>query len=101
VNANVAKCLVVSKVLVADGIMTDEERAFLATVMQTLGLTDEERRSVVELERLDEADAIVRALPVEDRRALLELLVDASSADGKLSGHELAAIKRVSAALGI
>ena len=30
---NVAKCLLVSKVLVADGIMTDEERAFLDDVM--------------------------------------------------------------------
>ena len=26
---NVAKCLLISKVLVADGMMTDDERAFL------------------------------------------------------------------------
>ncbi|MBS1118989.1 MAG: hypothetical protein H6Q90_1217 [Deltaproteobacteria bacterium] len=100
-NTKVAKCLVVSKVLIADGIITDEEREFLATVMQTFGLTEDERRSVIDLEGLDEADAIVRGLPIEDRRQLLETLVDASSADGRLSAHELAAIKRVSAALGV
>ena len=45
-NANEAKCLVVSKVLVADGMMADGEREFLAQLMQTLGLTDEEPSEV-------------------------------------------------------
>ncbi len=100
-NANVAKCLVVSKVLIADGIMTDDEREFLAAFMTKLGLTDEERRSVVELEGLDQADAVVRGLSDEERRDIVETMVDASSADGKLSPNELAAIKRVSAALDL
>jgi uncharacterized tellurite resistance protein B-like protein len=101
VNANMAKCLVVSKVLVADGIMTDDERGFLAAMMDRLELTADERRRVVELEDLDEADRIVGALSADERRELVELLVDAASADGRLSPHELAAVKRVSAALGL
>jgi uncharacterized tellurite resistance protein B-like protein len=96
-----AKCLVVSKVLVADGMMTDDERGFLATMMDKLELTDDERRRVVELEGLDEADGIVGALSVDERRQIVELLVDAASADGRLSPHELAAVKRVTAALGL
>lgn len=100
-NANMARCLVVSKVLVADGIMTDDERGFLAALMDRLGLTDDERRRVVELEDLDEADRIVGALSADERREIVELLVDAASADGKLSPHELAAVQRVSAALGL
>lgn len=100
-NQNVAKCLVVSKVLVADGIMTDDERAFLHAMMERLALTEEERRSVVELEGLDEAEPIVRALSVEERQQIVELLVDAASADGKLSPHEFSAVKRVTAALGL
>jgi hypothetical protein len=32
-NEKVAKCLLIAKVLVADGIMTDDERGFLAGVM--------------------------------------------------------------------
>jgi len=101
VNVNVAKCLVVSKVLVADGIMTDDERAFLGAMMERLGLTEDERRSVVELEGFEEADPLVRALPDEERREIVALLVDAASADGRLSPHELAAVKRVTAALGL
>lgn len=96
---NVAKCLLVSKVLVADGMMQDEERSFLAGMMQQLGLSPEEQRQVIQLDGLDGADAIVLALPVEERQALVEMLVDAASADGKLSPHELAQVKRLTAAL--
>jgi uncharacterized tellurite resistance protein B-like protein len=96
-----AKCLVVSKVLVADGIMTDEERAFLAAMMSRLELTPDEQRRVVDLDGLDEADQIVGALAPDERREIVELLVDAASADGRLSPHELAAVQRVTAALGL
>lgn len=100
-KANEAKCLVVSKVLVADGMMADGEREFLANLMQTLGLSEEERHRVVELEGLDAADAVVRALPEDERRELVATLIDASSADGKLSVHELDTVKRLTAALGL
>ncbi len=100
-NANEAKCLVVSKVLVADGMMADGEREFLAQLMQTLGLTDEERHRVVELDGLDAADAVVRTLPEDERRELVATLIDASAADGKLSAHELDVVKRLTAALGL
>lgn len=100
-NTNVAKCLVVSKVLVADGMMGDDERAFLDHVIRTLGLTDAERRTVIELEGLDEADAIVGQLSIDERRDLLALLVDAAGSDGKLSPHELTTVKKLTAALGL
>ncbi|HSK01561.1 MAG TPA: TerB family tellurite resistance protein [Kofleriaceae bacterium] len=100
-NANMARCLVVSKVLVADGMMTDEEHGFLAAMMGRLGLSPDEQRRVIELEGLDEADRIVAALSADERREIVALLVDAASADGKLSPHELAAVKRVTAALGL
>jgi uncharacterized tellurite resistance protein B-like protein len=96
-----ARCLVVSKVLVADGMMTDEEHGFLAAMMGRLGLSPDEQRRVIELEGLDEADRIVAALSADERREIVALLVDAASADGKLSPHELAAVKRVTAALGL
>jgi uncharacterized tellurite resistance protein B-like protein len=96
-----AKCLVISKILVADGMMTDEERGFLAAMMGKLGLSPDEQRRVIELEGLDEADRIVGALSVDERRDIVALLGDAASADGKLSPHELAAVKRMTAALGL
>ena len=100
-NTNVAKCLVVSKVLVADGMMGDDERAFLDGVIRSLGLTDDERQRVVDLEGLDEADAIVHQLPLDERRDLLALLVDAAGSDGKLSPHELRAVQKLTSALGL
>lgn len=100
-NTNVAKCLLVSKVLVADGMMSESEREFLAAMMTKLGLTDSERQRVIELDGWDEAEPIVKLLSEDERRGIVELLVDAASADGKLSPHELAAVQRVSAALGL
>jgi len=98
-NTNVAKCLLVSKVLVADGIMSDDEKAFLTSMMTKLGLTDDERKRVIDLEDWDQAEPIVNALSEDERREILELLVDAASADGRLSPHEMATVKKVSAAL--
>lgn len=100
-NANVAKCLLVSKVLVADGIVTDAERAFLDDMMSSLGLDEAERKRVVDLDGWDEAEPIVNALSAEDKHAMIEQLVDAASSDGRLSMHEHATIKRVAQALGI
>ena len=45
-NEKVAKCLLVSKVLVADGMMTDAERGFLDAMMTADGLDAEDRRCV-------------------------------------------------------
>lgn len=100
-NANVAKCLLVSKVLVADGMMSDDEREFLAGMMTKLGLTDDERRRVIALEGWDEAEPIVNKLSDGEKHGIVELLVDAASADGRLSPHELATVQRVSKALGL
>lgn len=100
-NPNVAKSLLVAKVLVADGMMQDEERAFLDTVMTTFSLTVDERKTVTELEGMDTAQELVLALPEEDRQQVLEMLVDAASADGKLSPHELAVVQRLTKALAL
>jgi len=100
-NPNVAKSLLVAKVLVADGMMQDEERAFLDTVMNSLGLTADERKKVIELEGLDDAHKHVLALPLEERQQILEMLVDAASVDGKLSQYEMGVVKRLSTALGL
>jgi tellurite resistance protein len=80
-------------------MMSEDEREFLSSMMTKLGLTDAEKRRVIDLEGWDEAEKIIHDLPEDERRGIVELLVDAASADGRLSPHELAAVKRVSAAL--
>jgi uncharacterized tellurite resistance protein B-like protein len=101
VDPKVAKALVVSNVLVADGMMTDEERAFLDDFITTLGLDDEQRRAVIDLEGADDAAAVVHQLSEDERRDIVGLLVDACASDGKLSPHELDVVKRLTAALGL
>ena len=82
-------------------MMHDEEREFLADLMTQLGLSAEEKQQVVELEGLDQASSVVTGLPEDERRDLVALLVDASSADGKLSAHEMATVQRLTKALGL
>ena len=96
---DVAKALLVAKVLVGDGMMQDEERVFLDAVMDGLGLGADERVQVFELEGMDRAHEIVLALPKDERQKVLEMLVDAAAADGKLSPHELAVVKRLTETL--
>jgi uncharacterized tellurite resistance protein B-like protein len=98
-NPNVAKSLLVAKVLVADGMMQDEERAFLDTVMNSLGLTADERKAVTELDGMDEAHKFALALPKEERQQIVEMLVDAASVDGKLSQYEMGVVKRLTKTL--
>jgi uncharacterized tellurite resistance protein B-like protein len=100
-NLKVAKCLLVSKVLVADGIMTENERVFLDKMMRGLGLDEGERRRVLDLEGWDEAEPVVAKLSIDEKRELVSTLVDASSADGRLSPLELQTVKRITAALGV
>jgi len=98
---NVAKCLLVSKVLVADGMMTENERAFLDRAMKGLGLDEAERKAVVALENWDKAEPVVAKLSEAERRELVSMLVDAASSDGKLSPLELATVKRITSELGL
>jgi len=98
---NVAKCLLVSKVLVADGMMTENERLFLDRAMKGMGLDETERKSVVNLDGWDKAEPVVAKLSEQERRELISMLVDAASADGKLSPLELATVKRITQELGL
>jgi uncharacterized tellurite resistance protein B-like protein len=100
-DPRVAKCLVVSKVLVADGIMTENERVFLDKLMRGLGLDEGERRRVLDLQGWDQAEPALAKLSTDEKREFLSLLVDASSADGRLSPLEMATVKRITAALGL
>jgi uncharacterized tellurite resistance protein B-like protein len=97
----IAKSLLLTKVLAADGIMTENERAFLDSAMTKLGVKDDERRRIVNLEGWDEAEAALANITDEEKREMVSQLVDAASADGRLSPLEMQMVKRISTALGI
>ena len=100
-DVRVAKCLLVSQVLAADGMITENERTFLEGSMKRLGLDDAERRKVFDLEGLDEAERVLGKLSEDDRRAIVRMLVDAASVDGRLSPLEMQAVKQITTALGL
>jgi len=100
-NERVATCLLIAKVLVADGMMADHERAFLAKSIETLGLTEDEARIVRNLDGFDEAEKLVATLSEAKRRAVVDQLVEAALVDGKLSPHETKAVTAITKALGL
>lgn len=100
-DKKLAKCLLYTKVLTADGMMTENERAFLEQAMSQLGLAPDERRMVLDLEGWDEAEATLGALERSEKESLVEELLDAASADGRLSPLEVAQVRAISAKLGL
>src|SRR5262245_63574082 len=82
-DAKTAKCLLVAKVLVADGMMTENERAFLDEAMERIGLGPIERRRVIDLDGWDEAEPSLATLSLDEKRDVVAMIVDAASADGK------------------
>jgi uncharacterized tellurite resistance protein B-like protein len=100
-NERAARCLLVARVLAADGFMTDAERETLAHAMDRHGLDEADRRIVSDMERMADAEAVIRALPVATRRALVDELLEAALADGKLSPHETRVVGEISAAIGV
>ncbi|WP_394837922.1 TerB family tellurite resistance protein [Pendulispora rubella] len=100
-DVRIAKCLLLTKVLVADGIMTENERELLESTMERHGLSPEEKRSVFDLEGWDAAEAVVAELPEDEKRQLVDQLIDAASVDGRLSPLEAATLKSITGALGL
>jgi uncharacterized tellurite resistance protein B-like protein len=100
-DARVAKCVLLTKVLTADGIITENERALLDQTMAREALTEAERKTVSDLDGWAEAEATLSKLPEAERREVLGQLVEAASADGRLSPLEAAALKQITVALGL
>ena len=100
-NERTASCFLVARVLTADGFMTDAEKKVLADTMDRFGLDDAERRIVSELERGEEAEAVVRGMELAARRRLVDELIEAALADGKLSPLETKVVAEISRAIGL
>lgn len=97
----VAHCHLIARVLAADGIMEDQERAFLERAMAKMGLSDDERDQVMHFEGTEGAEEALAAMPEADRRKVVDDLVAAALIDGKLSPHETEIVKNVTKALGL
>lgn len=100
-DLRVARCLLLSKVLLADGIITQNERTVLERAMDKHELDDTQRQNVLALEGWGEAESALIALSDEKKRELVAELLDAASVDGRLTPLEAAMVKQISERLGV
>lgn len=98
---SVAYCHVIAGLLAADGQMEQTEREFLNATMDELGLDADERDAVMHFEGADQAEDVVRQMPLEDRKRLRDTLLSATLADGRISPLEAQMMKRLSETLGL
>ncbi|MEZ4379898.1 MAG: TerB family tellurite resistance protein [Nannocystaceae bacterium] len=94
-------CEIIAQVLIIDGMITDDERAFLDEVFARLGLSDDERRDVINHVNVDDAieEKVARLAP-EVREQLTAELEGAAGLDSDVSPGERDLIARVKAAMG-
>lgn len=97
----IAKCLLLSKVLAADGIVSENERAFLQTAMNKLGVPEEERQGILELNGWEQAEPTLASLPESEKHEIVRQLLEAGGTDGRLSPLEKAMVTRIALALGL
>ena len=95
-DKRVAHCHLVAGLLASDGMMTDSERAFLERAMEKMGLNDEERDAVKHFEGAELATDVMAKVSADERQALLDDLLGAALADGKLDPHEQEMVKLIS-----
>mgnify|MGYP000206350283 CR=1 FL=1 len=100
-NPNVARCHLLARILAADGLMTDTERAALGAAMERHGLDDAQREAVRHFEGTDGASAALASLPEAERRQILDEVLAASLVDGRLSPLELQTVKEITQELGL
>src|SRR5438093_905662 len=94
-DVRVAKCVLLTKVLAADGMMTENERTVLDKAMARERLADAERKVVMDLDGWSDAENAIAKLPKTDHRDLLDELVEAASADDRLSPLKTTMLKQI------
>ncbi len=96
-----AYCHLLAVVLSADGIVTDVEHKALKAAMARFGLDEEARGRVLQFQGDPEAEKVMLGESAERRQELVDELVEAALADGKLTPAETAEVKRIAAAIGL
>jgi uncharacterized tellurite resistance protein B-like protein len=91
----------IEAVIAADGVVVEEERAFLRRVMERFGLSAEDRADHVVASDPGRTTLTLRALAPDAQMRVMALLVDAAVADGRVAPEERALLLASAATLGI
>lgn len=93
-------CEIVAQLLLIDGAVTDEERAYLIGLMDHFGFDDADKQSVYENVNIDDdIEEKVGRLSPDARGELVKELETAAAADGNLGPGEQDVMRRVRAAI--
>ena len=97
----VARCHLLMEVLIADGVLTADEKALLEKHLEDHALSDEECQQVRSRTGYEEAVRVMRERPEIERQEVLEQLAECALADGKLTSGELQTVARIRKELGL
>ena len=87
---------ILAQMLIADGVLSDEERAHLDTVMDSLEMPPEERREALAGVSIDsQVEDRVAALSDQAKKGLLAEVEKALRLDGDLTNSEAYFLERV------
>jgi uncharacterized tellurite resistance protein B-like protein len=91
----------IEAVIAADGVIVEEERAFLRRVMGRFGMSPDDRSDRLVASDAGGATKTLRALAPDAQIRVMALLVDAAVADGCVAPEERALLLASAATLGI
>ena len=95
----ITRCSLIAGLIAADDVVTSEEQEFLDRAMDRIGLSEEQRSHVLgDVDTMD-ASFMAATLPAEDKRGMLEQLVEAAMADGVFHPSEERYIRRMAEAM--
>lgn len=95
-------CSILAQLLIIDGAVTDDERAFLDAVFRRLGLGVADRQAVYNSVNVDDSiEEKVRRLSPEVRAELTRELEGAAGLDSDISPGERDLIERVRVAMRV
>jgi uncharacterized tellurite resistance protein B-like protein len=97
----IARLHLLAQVIAADGRITDEEQALIEKHMSDHELSDEEKHAVLTGQGRDEALALLRERPVVERQEIVDQLVEAAYADGRVTTDEADLVERLRKALEV
>ncbi|MEO1270978.1 MAG: TerB family tellurite resistance protein [Myxococcota bacterium] len=98
-NAKLNVGHIIGHLLICDGLLTDEESAFMHQLLgERLKLSPEERQEVIDGINIDlDLDAKLETLDAEALSELVAIMEEAAAIDGDVAGSEQDLINRVKA----
>lgn len=92
---------ILAQMLIADGVLADEERSYLDRIMDSLGMPAAERQEALKGVSIDSpVEERVAALSASAKKKLLGEVEKALTIDGEMSRSEAYFLERVKGLLG-